>query len=426
VTKLESYWLDTSPRFAGAATAPLAARADVVVIGGGFTGLAAARALAMAGSDVVLVEAGAVAGEASGRNGGQCNNGLAGDLGTLAARIGIERACALYRAFDEGVDRVAAIVAEEGIACDFIRNGKLKLADKPDHAVRFQRTADLLARHVEPDLRLLDRGALSAEIGSEAFHGGIVFPRSASLHMGRFAVGLADAAVRHGAAIHEQAAVTGLTRLPGGRHRVVTTKGTIMADAVLLATGASMTGPFGWLRRRIVPIGSFIIATAPLGQQRMAGIMPGRRNGTTTRNIGNYFRVTPDDRLIFGGRARFALSSPASDVKSGAVLKAGLARIFPALADAPIDYVWGGIVDMTADRMPRAGVRDGVHYATGYSGHGTQMSVLMGERMARMIAGDAAANPWRDLAWPAIPGHFGRPWFLPLVGAYYRYRDWRH
>jgi len=426
VTKLESYWLETSPRFSGESSSPLPIRADVVVVGGGFTGLSAARALAASGVNVVVLEAGQVAGEASGRNGGQCNNGLAGDLGALAGRIGMDGARQLYHAFDEGVDRVEAIVAEEGIACDFVRNGKLKLADKPEHAAKLERTATMLAREVEPDLRLLSRAELSSEIGSDAFYGGIVFPRSASLHMGRFAVGLADAAVKRGAVIHERAGVTGMTRLAGGRHRLTTAKGVIEADAVLLATGTSMVGPFGWLRRRIIPIGSFIIATAPLGTDVVAQLMPGRRNGTTTRNIGNYFRLTADDRLIFGGRARFALSSPSSDLKSGEVLKAGMRRIFPALVDTPIDYTWGGIVDMTADRLPRAGERDGVFYATGFSGHGTQMSVLMGERMARVIAGDAAANPLAGLDWPTIPGHFGPPWFLPFVGAYYRYQDWRH
>lgn len=425
VTKLESYWLDTSPRFAGGAAGPLPPRADVVVVGAGFTGLSAARALAQAGTHVVVVDAGRVAGEASGRNGGQCNNGLAGDLGALAGRIGMDGARALYQAFDEGVDRVEAIVADEGIACDFVRNGKLKLADKPGHTAKLARAAAVLAHEVEPGLRLLDRAELSAEIGSDAFHGGIVFPRSASLHMGRFAVGLADAAVRHGATIHEHAAVTALARLPGGRHRVTTARGTIEAHAVLLATGASMAGPFGWLRRRIVPIGSFIIATAPLDRALVARLMPGRRNGTTTRNIGHYFRVTADDRLVFGGRARFALSSPSSDARSGVILREGMRRIFPDLADTAIDYSWGGIVDMTADRLPRAGERDGTHFATGYSGHGTQMSVLMGERMARVIAGDVDANPWAGFDWPAIPGHFGPPWFLPLIGAYYRYRDWR-
>ncbi|WP_454280364.1 NAD(P)/FAD-dependent oxidoreductase [Sphingomonas sp. Marseille-Q8236] len=425
--KLESYWTDTSSQFADAARVPMPDTADVVVVGGGFTGLSAARSLARSGAQVVVIEAGQVAGEASGRNGGQCNNGIAGDFGALAARFGLDRATAIYRAFDAGVDLVETIIAEEAIACDFVRNGKLKLADKPAHYDKIARAADILARHVEPDIRLLAPGELASEIASPAFHGGAIFPRSASLHMGRFATGLASAAVRHGARLYEHMPLIRIERGSGGRHRLVTPGGTIEAREVLLATGASMTGPFSWLRRRIVPIGSFIIATAPLGDLARQ-VMPGRRNCTTTRNIGNYFRLTADDRLIFGGRARFALSNPRSDAKSGAILQDAMRRVFPALATVPIDYTWGGVVDMTADRLPRAGVRNGIHYAAGFSGHGTQMSVLMGQRMARIITGarEADENPFHGIDWPAIPGHWGPPWFLPFVGAYYRYQDWRH
>jgi glycine/D-amino acid oxidase-like deaminating enzyme len=196
---------------------------------------------------------------------------------------------------------------------------------------------------------------------------------------------------------------------------------------VLLATGASQHGgygSFGWLRRRIVGIGSFIIVTEPLGAERAQALLKVRRTCVTVANIHHYFRLTPDHRLVFGGRARFAVSSPTSDQKSGAILRRGLTETFPQLADAKIDYCWGGLVDMTQDRLPHAGERDGLYYSTGYSGHGTQMSVHMGQRMAEvMLTGNAAANPWRDRAWPAIPGHLGPPWFLPAVGLYYRVKD---
>jgi glycine/D-amino acid oxidase-like deaminating enzyme len=144
---------------------------------------------------------------------------------------------------------------------------------------------------------------------------------------------------------------------------------------------------------------------------------------TDTKNFVNYFRVTPDNRLLFGGRARFAATNPKSDAKSGAILRKSLGQLFPELAAARIDYCWGGMVDMTRDRLPRAGERNGLFYSMGYSGHGTQMSTLMGTIMAEVMDGRAELNPWKDFAWPAIPGHFGPPWFLPLVGAYYRLKD---
>jgi len=175
-----------------------------------------------------------------------------------------------------------------------------------------------------------------------------------------------------------------------------------------------------------VPVGSFIVATEPLPPALADRIMPARRTATTTRIIGNYFRMAPDDRLIFGGRARFAMSNPQSDQRSGRILEAGMRAIFPELTKTRIDYCWGGLVDMTADRFPRAGEHDGLFYAMGYSGHGVQMSVHMGRQMARVMGGDPAANPLRDLDWPAIRGHYGRPWFLPVVGLWYRFQDWRH
>jgi glycine/D-amino acid oxidase-like deaminating enzyme len=424
--KLEPYWLDSAPHFTATAAAPPSGTVDVAIVGGGFTGLSAALALAKSGASVAVLEAGRVIGEASGRNGGHCNNGTAHDLAGLAASFGLERARAIYKAFDIAVDTVEALVAREGIDCDFIRSGKIKLAAKPGHFAKLQISAELLQREVEPDLVVVGPAEMRAEIGSDGFHGGLVFPRSAQMHMGRFGSGLAEAAMRAGASIFEDARVTGLHRLNGQAHRVVTTRGAIEAKQVLLATGASRRGPFAWLRRRIVPVGSFIIATEPLSPNLAAAIMPTRRTATTTKNIGNYFRLTPDNRLIFGGRARFALSNPTSDARSGAILHARMLELFPELRGVAIDYCWGGLVDMTADRLPRAGERDGLFYALGYSGHGTQMSVHMGQAMAKIMAGDVNANPFAGLDWPAVPGHFGPPWFLPFVGAYYRWQDWRH
>jgi glycine/D-amino acid oxidase-like deaminating enzyme len=417
-----SYWQDTAPPFAGGGTGAVEGRVDVAVVGGGFTGLSAALALAKQGASVMVLEAGKVVGAASGRNGGHVNNGTAHDFSGLAARLGLDHARSLYHAYDAAVDTVERIVEQEQIRCDFRRCGKIKLAAKPAHYEAIARGFDLLHREADAATALVPRESIRNEVGSDVYFGGLLYPRSAQMHMGRFGAGLADAAVRQGARVFEDAAVTSLARTRAV-HRVTTTRGSVEAKQVLLATGASQRGPFFHFRRRIIPIGSFIIATEPLSDAQVHSIMPTRRNATTSLNIGNYFRISPDNRLIWGGRARFALSSPNSDAKSGRILEAQLHAAFPQLVGVGIAYCWGGIVDMTEDRLPRAGEREGIHYAMGYSGHGAQMSVHMGQMMARVLGGDAAANPFRGLDWPAIPGHFGPPWFMPAVGVYYRLKD---
>jgi glycine/D-amino acid oxidase-like deaminating enzyme len=421
--KLASYWTDTAAQFEGLDPRGLDARADVAIIGGGFTGMSAALALARKGAKVVVLEAGRVAGEASGRNGGHCNNGLPHDFSAVARQLGLEQARALYHAYDNAVNCVERLVRDEGIECDFRRNGKIKLAAKPHHFAKLEKAYALLQRHVDPDTSLVGPEAITSEVGSELFYGGLVMHKSAQMHMGRFAAGLAAAAQRSGARIFQNTAVIGLTRRSGNAFRVKTDHGSVEVDQVLVATGPSRRGPFGYFRRRIIPVGSFIVTTEPLSQTLAASIMPGGRNATTTRNVGHYFRLTTDNRLVFGGRARFALSSPASDAKSGAVLERNMKVLFPQLRDTRIDYCWGGVVDMTADRLPRAGEMKGLHYAMGYSGSGTQMSVYMGQNMARAMNGEPEANPLRSLKWPPIPGHFGPPWFLPFVGGYYRWLD---
>lgn len=426
--KLESYWTASAPAFQPALR-DLPARVDVAVIGGGFTGLSAARALAERGATVVVLEAGErVAAEASGRNGGHVNNGLAVDYAEVAAKFGRERAKAWYHAYDDAVDTVARLVRDEAIDCDFVRTGKLKLATRPAQLDALRRSADrLVSDGVDTDVQVFDAARVRDEVRSDRFQGGLLYPRSAQMHMGRFAHGLAAAAERHGAQIHTSTCVQRIERLGRGHaHELHTSRGTLRADQVLLATGATRHGgygSFGWLRRRIVPIGSFIVVTEPLGEARARRLLSGRRTYVTVANIHHYFRLTADHRLVFGGRARFAVSSPQSDATSGEILRQGISEIFPQLHSVGLDYCWGGLVDMTQDRLPHAGERDGLYYSMGYSGHGTQMSVHMGERMAALMSGDMNANPWTGREWRAIPGHIGPPWFLPAVGLYYRLKD---
>ncbi|WP_122207729.1 FAD-binding oxidoreductase [Pseudomonas viridiflava] len=421
--KMMPYWLDTAPRFAAGECDAPSGEVDVAIVGAGFTGLSAAIALAKKGAKVAVFEAGLVGNAASGRNGGMCNNGFAQDYHALSTAIGRERANLLYRAFDAGVSKVESLIAEEGIDCSFKRVGKLKLAAKPEHFDKLARSQALMEKECDPDTSMLTREQLSGEVDSDRYFGGLLFGKSAGMHVGRYGQGLAEAAVRRGVRIYEHAPVLGLFRQTGTVHHVKTSRGGVRAKQVLLATGTSSVGPLAWFRRRIVPVGAFIIVTEPLSVELLDRLVPNRRMYTDTKNFVNYFRITPDNRLLFGGRARFATSNPASDMKSGVILQKALIDIFPELSGTRIDYCWGGMVDMTRDRLPRAGEHDGLFYSMGYSGHGTHMATYMGTIMAEVLDGRADLNPWRDFTWPAIPGHFGNPWFLPLVGAYYRFQD---
>ncbi len=419
--QFSSYWHETSQKFEGAGSLP--ERVDVAVIGGGFTGLAAARRLALAGRSVAVLEAQHVGFGASGRNGGHLNNGLAHSY--LAAReaFGPEKAQAMYRAFDTGIETIQRLIAEEGIDCDFRIAGKLKLASKPQHMEGLARNFEAIHREVDPDTALLSRADLSREIGSDLFHGALLSKKSAMMHMGRFVNGLATAAARRGALIVENTPVTAISGAEG-KWSVVTAKGAVRASQILLSTGAYTGSPFPWFRRRLVPVGSFLIATRPLTADEAKSIMPGNRTCVNSLNIGNYWRLSPDNRLIFGGRARFsARSDQRSDAKAGVILRDAMLRIFPQLAGVEIDYCWGGMVDMTADRYPRAGQSDGIWYAMGYSGHGAQLASHLGETVAEQMLGVRQGNPFDHLPWGAVPGHTGKPWFLPFVGLYFQFLD---
>ncbi|BEO69109.1 FAD-dependent oxidoreductase (plasmid) [Serratia marcescens] len=421
--KLESFWQTTAPVFTGAAQGDLPSIADVVVIGGGFTGISAALTLARSGLKVVVLEAAGVMSQASARNGGHCNTGVSQNFASLVASQGVELASRYYRAFSDAVDYVQSLVTDEQIDCDFLRTGKIKLASKPSHFAGLKATYEALRSTVDTDVELLGADEIRREIDSDAFHGGLIQKRGGQMHMGKFGIGLAQSAANSGADIFEHTPVTTLKRLKGYQHLVGTGKGEILAEKVLMATGCSNIGPFDWFQRRIIPVGSFIVVTEPVPEKKLRGLMPQNRTCVTSLNIGNYFRTTADNRLVFGGRARFAVSNPTSDARSGKILQAGVSKIFPSLAQTKVDYCWGGLVDMTADRLPHAGEHEGVFYSLGYSGHGTQMSVWMGRVMADLVAEKSTDNPWQRESWPAVPCYFGKPWFLPIAGLYYKAKD---
>lgn len=419
------YWLDTAPPFPDRTGKPLPERADLVVIGGGLTGLSTAYHTARKGAHVVLVEKDKVGSGASGRNGSMCTQGITIGTGEARERYGQQRARELYDAFREAVDVMEELTQKEQIDCDFQRSGRLGVAYKPQHFDSMQATQRDLAENFGHETRLLSKSELRSELGSDYYHGALLDPLSAALHVGKYVHGLAEAAERAGAEIHERNAATALTRTPDGGFLVETLQGTIRARQVMAATDAYTDKAMPWFRKRLINVGSFIVVTEPLGEARARELIPNGRLVVDSKNIGHYIRLTPDNRLAFGGRARFAPSNPASDLKSGDVLKQELAEIFPQLADVRIDYVWGGSVGFSYDRIPHAGEANGLYYSMGYCGHGVQMATYMGRAMAEVMDGNPEANPLRGLDFPKVPVPFynGTAWFLPFAGAYYKAKD---
>lgn len=421
--KFTPYWLDTSPQGPDRSSTEVGGDVDVAVVGAGLTGVSAALHLARKGAKVAVFERETVAWGASGRNGGMATPGLSLGFRDAIARYGFPTASTLYLAYYDAIDSIEKLVGEEGIDCDFARTGKMNLASKPAHLEGLRKTHEVLAERLGQETQMVAKSELRSEIGSDYYHGAMIDPKGAGLHVGKFTRGLAEAAARTGAEIHEKAPVQEVKRLGGTRHEVITPRGSVRAEQVLVATSGYTGRPFRWLQTRIAPVGSFIIVTEPLGKEVCDELMPTRRMASDTKNLLYYFRITPDHRLLFGGRARFAMSSPQADAKSGRILQQAMVSVFPQLASTKVEYCWGGLVDMSMDRLVHAGERDGLFYSVGYSGHGVQMATYMGKQMAEYMNGAPEANPWRDFAFQRIPGHFGPPWFLPFAGAYYKFQD---
>lgn len=419
--KLVSYWQDTADPAGDFRRTPVPGQVDVAVVGAGLTGLSAALELAENGASVVVLESHEIGWGASGRNAGMATAGLAIGLGQAIGRYGRDRAISYYLEYDKAVDTVEELVKQHAIDCDFARHGKLSLALTPREVDRMRRTAEVVAGIGGiPQLQVLGPGEIRREIGSDFYAGGEVDPRGAGLHVQKFVNGLAAAAAAAGATLCENAQVVSIERASGraaGGHLVQSSRGSCLAADVLIATSGYTGRLTPWLQRRVIPVGSFIICTERLPEDVAGSLLPGGRMASDAKMLTNYFRLTPDGRMLFGGRAHFAISTPEADRKSLEILRETMVEIFPQLARARIDYCWGGMVDLTMDQMVHAGVHAGLHYSLGYSGHGVQMATHSGREVARKLLGRRADLPFTGLRFPPVPGHFGPPWFLPAIGA---------
>ncbi|MGP8098063.1 MAG: NAD(P)/FAD-dependent oxidoreductase [Steroidobacteraceae bacterium] len=396
---------------------PLPAAVDVLIVGAGYTGLSAARETAAAGRTTLVLDAAAMGAGCSGRNGGQVAYSIKPSLEKLSSRYGKERALAIRREGREAVAYLRALATQGGVDCDWRERGCFYGAHTPRHFKAMAREAREQHPALQQRITVVTPAEQRQEIASDFYHGGCVYHDDASVDPMRLLLALLQRAQDSGAAILDHCAVTAIRASRGG-FDVQTPRGTVRAQKVLLATNG-YSGPVSrWHRRRVIPIGSYQIATEPLGKERVLSLLPRGRNMVDSRRVVVYFRASPDGgRIIFGGRAALGEQDPLACVPR---LRAMLTAIFPQLQAVRISHAWVGWVAYTFDTMPHVGQRDGLYYCMGYCGQGVPLAPYFGMRIGRQMAGlSDGRTALDDLPFPSRPYYFGAPWFLaPSVWVY--------
>ena len=417
------FWWDAAAPPSGP-WAALASRVDVLIIGAGFTGLAAALTLARRGRQVIVVDADVPGFGASTRNGGQVGSGNQKfRVKTLIAMKGERAATDLLREGVAMLDHIERLIIEEKIACDFTRCGRFRGAMRPDHYDAMARDLEDLSRLANVEFAMVPRSEQSREIGTDLFHGGSLLPADASLHPGRYHAGLLERAQSAGVVICGHAAVRGIESETGGFKVRFDCQQLIARDVVVATNGYTRTvGDF--FTQRIIPVGSSQIATGPIPAALFDQLMPKRRVYGNTNRVFSYFRSAPGERrIVWGGRASH-LGHPATPA-SYAHLARDLLRVFPALASTTVTHGWTGAIGYTFDGFPHLGrAPNGVHYALGYCGTGVSRSTYFGRKIALKILGDAEGDTaFDDMPLPGHPFHVFARAAAPLFEAWYRLRD---
>lgn len=395
--------------------------ADVCVVGAGYTGLSTALHLAERGYSVVVLEAQRVGWGASGRNGGQIGTGQRREEAWLEARFGSDTARQLFRLAEESKALVRTRINRHAIDCD-AGAGQLLCAVRPAHMDDLQRRADKLARDYDyPHQRCIAPAELSEMLGSSLYSGGCLDTQAMHLHPLNYALGLARACTEAGVQIFEQSAVTSYTG--NSPVTVRTSSGEVQARFVVLACNAYLDTLEPRLAATIMPINNFIVATEPLGEQRCRALIRDPVGVHDTLFVLNYFRLSADGRLIFGGGENYRRGFPA-DI--GGFVRRHMLRVFPQLSEVKIDYAWGGRLAITMNRMPHLGrVGSDIYFAQGYSGHGVAMATLAGQLLAEALAGSAERfDVFARLAPPPFPGGTLLRWPGLVLGMlWYALRD---
>ncbi len=418
--KLSPYWWEQVPR-PRLPDRALPKTVDVAVIGAGYTGLHAALQTARGGRTTIVFDAEDAGWGCSTRNGGQISTSIKPSFEQLARRHGSQRAFEILKEGQRSLDWIADFVRSEAIDCDFGQVGRFHAAH---NAAQYKALGARIAsqpKGLEVDAFMLTRAQQRSELGSDAYWGGVVYTRHCSVDPARYHQGLLERVLSAGAQLAPNCAVTAIEK-QGALFRISTPRGSVVARDVVIATNGYTGGLTPWLQRRVIPIGSYMIATEALPEGMMDSLIPNNRIVSDTRRVVYYYRASPDRRrILFGGRVSYHETDPRV---SGPKLHADMVQIFPQLRDTRVSHSWCGFVAYTFDELMHLGKRDGLHYAMGYCGAGVGTSSYFGMRLGQQVLGLAEGRTALDgLAFETRPFYTGNPWFLAPSVAYYRWRD---
>ncbi len=418
--KTTSYWWDDGAP-GSEFSHPLPPSSDVVVIGAGYTGLAAALQLARAGRNTVVIDAEQAGWGCSTRNGGQVSGVLKPGFKDLATQYGEESALQILKEGRNARAWIEEFVSSENLDCDFRVVGKFRGAHAPAQYEKLAKSLDGLPKGLESDAFLVSRRDQHSEIGSDFYHGGIVHPQHASINPGKFHRGLLELVINANATVCTNTRVLETLKSKDGVE-VITNRGNIKAQEVIVATNGYTDKESPWLRRRVIPIGSYIIATEELEPAMMKQLIPKNRMHGDTRRLVYYYRASPDrKRILFGGRVSLSESDPRV---TGPRLHQSMVQIFPQLSETKISHSWMGFVGYTFDSLPHIGEQNGLHYAMGYCGSGIAMAGYLGTRVAQQLLGHKEGRTAFDnLSFLTRPLYSGNPWFLSASVLTYRLFD---
>ena len=418
--RLQPYWWDAAPCLEETPPA-LPAKADVVVVGAGYTGLSAALTCARGGRHVVVLDANALGEGASSRNAGFVGRTFTLGFTELCEKAGLDAAKAVYRHGDHAFDYVAHLIENEQIHCLFSRTGRFTGANTPGHYDDMARDAEALRKHLGTEVEMVPRSEQHREIGVDSFHGGQLMLGDAGLHPAMFHQGLLERTRAAGATIAGHTPMTSIVR-DGDDFTVTTPRGSIRARHVVIATNGQTGAVTPWLRRRLVSVGAYAVATEPQSPEVMAQIFPSGRLTIDSGKMKYFCRPSPDgSRVLFGGRAFFGGDNYQVTATG---LQRAMVRRFPMLEGVRLSHGWGGRVAFSFDRLPHHGNHDGMHYAMGYCGAGLPKGTYLGHKTALDILGEKdTTTPFTDTPFPTLPFYNGWPWFVPALSVYYLLRD---